>query len=379
MARSIVFINQATGYLTIDIINGFVKSSGFEEVALITGSVRVQDFDLDESVHRSDIIRYNRGAPTKKIFSWLIGTIQILWLLLTRYRKFEIFYITIPPFAYLLSLVIPNKFSILVYDVYPDILKTFKISPTNIFYRLWAKWNKILFRKCANLYTIGNGMKNLLEQYSNADKIKVVPNWTGLNNLKPVGHSENTFRQEFMLKDKFIILYSGNIGATHNVEALLELAKLLKDEKDVFFMIIGRGERYDHIEKLIAKDCLVNCKILPFQKDNRLNEVIAMADLGVVILNDKSSTSSVPSKLYNLQAVGVPILGIAADNSDLAKHLEDHKTGSCFRANEKVDMVDFIRKIIADRNYHNLLKKNSMIAAKQYTIKNAANYSYTYV
>jgi hypothetical protein len=46
MSRRIVFINQATGYLTIDVINSF--TGDFDEIALITGSIRVQDIPLDK-------------------------------------------------------------------------------------------------------------------------------------------------------------------------------------------------------------------------------------------------------------------------------------------------------------------------------------------
>ncbi|MGQ3088141.1 hypothetical protein, partial [Flavobacterium sp.] len=83
--KKIVFINQATGYLTIDIINEFAKD--YDEVALIAGSIRVQDIPLDRKVKWSKITKYDRGNPKKKFLSWLIGTIQIFFLLLFRYRR----------------------------------------------------------------------------------------------------------------------------------------------------------------------------------------------------------------------------------------------------------------------------------------------------
>src|SRR5687767_4634914 len=100
MNRKIVFVNQASGYLTIDIVNGFADV--FEKVALISGVVRVQDIPLNEKVEWSKISVYNRGNPAKKFTSWIFGTFQIFFLLLFKYRKYEIFYFTIPPTAYLL-------------------------------------------------------------------------------------------------------------------------------------------------------------------------------------------------------------------------------------------------------------------------------------
>jgi len=145
MSRRIVFINQATGYLAIDIINQFV--SKFDEVALITGSIRVQDIPLHRKVKLSKITRYNRGNNKLKLYSWIIATIQIFFLLLFKFRGYEIFYFTIPPTTYLLSLVIKRKFSILIYDIFPDALKIFKSNDSGFLFRQWQKWNNKLFSK----------------------------------------------------------------------------------------------------------------------------------------------------------------------------------------------------------------------------------------
>ena len=89
MSGKIVFINQATGYLTIDIINEFIKE--YDEVVLITGSIRVQDIHPDRRVKVDYITRYNRGSNIRKLSSWLIGTLQIYYLLSVKYRKYEKF------------------------------------------------------------------------------------------------------------------------------------------------------------------------------------------------------------------------------------------------------------------------------------------------
>jgi glycosyltransferase involved in cell wall biosynthesis len=342
--KSIVFINQATGYLTIDIINAFATSDKIEEVALIAGSIRVQDVNLHEKVKWSKIALYNRGNPAKKFLSWFYGTLQIFFLLLTRYRKYEIFYITIPPFAYLLSLVLRNKFSVLVFDVYPDVLKIYNISEGNWIYKFWIKANKNLFKRAHRVYTIGNGMANLLAKYVNREKLTIIHNWSGLTKVKEILRDENHFIKAQGLEQKFIVQYSGNIGYTHNVEVLVEIAKALQSEEDIFVLIIGRGERYNHIQELVSKSNLKNCRLLPFQPDDQLNYTLSAADLGVVLLDDKTAHVSIPSKIYNLQAVGVPILGIAIPDSELGHHLEKHANGICFSPSDIKSIVDFIKE-----------------------------------
>ncbi len=147
MLRKIIFVNQATGYLTIDIINAFAAK--FDEVAFMYGDLRIQDAEPHPKVKFSKIVQKSRKSNGMRFLRWLIATIQIFFLLITRYRRYEIFYFSIPPFAYFLSLLIRRKFSILMWDVYPDALKLVGINETHVVYRIWTLINRRLFKKCA--------------------------------------------------------------------------------------------------------------------------------------------------------------------------------------------------------------------------------------
>lgn len=377
--RKIVFINQATGYLTIDIVNAFAESGRFTKVALIAGSIRVQDVELDERVTHSKICLYDRGSPRRKLLSWLRGTWQIFWLLVTRYRNYEVFYVTIPPFAYLLSVVLRRRFSVLVFDVYPDVLQIYDIRPSHVFYRLWGRINRVLFRKAHCVFTIGEGMAKLLSQYVVAEKITVIPNWTGLRTVRLIEKGDNVFVSENGLSSRFIVQYSGNIGYTHNVELLLDVAEHMRDESDIFFLIIGRGEKFDLIRESARQRGLVNCLVLPFQPDNILNFTLAAADLGVVLLDERTAHVSVPSKIYNLQAVGVPILAVADVTSELAFHVNRHGNGACFASSDISSIVAFIKEVRNDERLHLMLKKKSLEASRHYTHANATLYVETYL
>ncbi len=374
--KKVVFINQATGYLTIDIVNAFVPYCN--RVAVISWDIREQDVPLHPSVEWSKINRYRREKATTKFSSWFMGTLRIFWLLLTKYRRYEIFYITVPPMAYLLSLVLPQKFSILVFDLYPDVLKIYKIGEGNPVYRFWAWCNRRLFKKAHRLYTLSGGMARLMEQYIPADKVEVIPNWTGLTNIREIEKKDNFFIEEQGLSGKFIVQYSGNIGVTHNVEVLVQVADLLRHRTDIFFLIIGRGNKYRDIEQLISEKKLENCRILPYQPDNILNYTLAASDLSVVVLDDISAQVSVPSKIYNIQAVGAPILGIASVNSELARHLQKYQNGVCFPASDPERIAAYIEGLFAAPDTLQALQQNARLASKDFTMANADNYRKSY-
>jgi len=376
MEKKIVFINQDTGYLMIDIVNAFAQK--FDKVALIAGSIRVQHAPLDNRVEYSKIIRYNRGSLLKKVFSWFWGTAQVFFLVVFKYRKYEIFYVTVPPTAYLLSYFLKRNFSVLVYDVYPDVLKTFNIRETNLIYKLWRFLNKKVFIKAYKIFTLSEGMAELLGQYAQRDKIIVIPNWPS-DLFRPIDKKYNRFLLENHLLDKFIILYTGNIGYTHNVEVLIEAARKLRNENEVLFLIGGRGRKKEAIRKMVVDYKLANCKIIPFQAADMVPFLLAAADIVVVALNDEVVSASFPSRIYNFLAVGSPLLGIVHQKSEINELISKYNNGKSFDSVDINGMSNFILKLKSDKRLHAEYSNNSFKASKNFTRENAKLYLNHYV
>lgn len=376
MEEKIVFINQATGYLTIDVINEFAGE--FDEVALITGSIRVQDTPLDPRVKVTWIVRYNRGNLIQKFSSWIIGTFQIYWLLKFRYREYQKFFYTIPPTAYLLSGWLNSRISVAVFDLYPEALKAFGFRENGIIYRWWSRKNMKIFSKAHRVYTLSDRMKSKILKYSPGIDVREISNWSAFSGFKPIRREDNKIISREKLKGKFIVQYSGNIGITHRVEVLVELAGLLKDQTDIEFLIIGRGNRSNVIGDMITRKELNNCRLLPYRNDEELYESLCVADIAVVTLDDKIPDISVPSKVYNIMAAGVPIMAITHPESATSEIVLKHKAGEVFNKDDLTGMLNFILKLKKDSFVMTSLSQNSLKAAGFYTNKNAKAYLENY-
>jgi glycosyltransferase involved in cell wall biosynthesis len=372
MGKKIVFINQSTGYLTIDIINSFAIH--YDEVHLLYGNIREQDVPLHANVKKTQIIKKSRRSHITRFIAWFAASVQVFFILLFRFRKYEIFYVSLPPFAYLSSLVLKNKFSLLMFDVYPDVLKMLNIKETHIVYKTWARWNKRLFAKAHRVYTIGNGLARLMAQYAPAEKIHVVPLWTGLTNVQPVAQANNPFVQQHNLQGKFIVQYSGNIGGTHNIESMIEVAKALKDEKEILFLIIGRGYKVPLVQKLIDENQLTNCMLLPFQPDSVIRYSLAAADISFVLIEDKIANVSLPSKVYNIMAVGSAVLGVSPEGSEISRVIEKYAIGANFNATQIQQMANYITQVKNNPALREQYRQNAIAASKNYTAANADKY-----
>jgi glycosyltransferase involved in cell wall biosynthesis len=377
MPGKIVFVNQATGYLTIDIINRFAE--GYDKIALIYGDIRIQDTDIDNRVIRSKVIEKSRKSNLSRLLCWSAASVQTFFLLITKYRGYEIFYFSIPPFAYFSSLVLRRRFSLLMWDVYPDALKSTGITGSNPVSRIWTGINRRLFRRAYRLYTIGEGPAKLMSRYVEREKITVIPLWTGLKDAGPVPVEENPFIADHDLKGRFIVEYSGNIGGTNNIESLIEVAKLTKDDEGILYLLIGRGTKMGIVSGLIKKHNLYNCRILPFQPDNIIKYSLAAAALSVIIVDSFAAEVVVPSKLYNLLAVGSPVMTIAPASSEISSIVNSYGIGRNFTEDDYEGMAHFIRAMKDSPGALEAYRDNALKASADFTAENAGMFYKTYI
>lgn len=370
--RKIVIVNQAVNYLTIGICNEFINK--FECVHLITGSVHVQGEALDPRIKITSINKWREKHGFAKAFNYLRALVHIYFLLLLKYRKFEVFFISVPPMAYLLNLGLPNRFSMLIWDVYPDVFKITGMQEQHLVYRIWSKLNKKSFKKAYRLFTIGERMADLLSKYTDRTRIIVQPIWSIFQNNERITKANNHFIEQHQLQGKFIVQYSGNIGLTHNVEVLVDLAESMSKYDNILFQIIGRGPRKEHLEQLVRSKNLGNCQFLPFQSDEMFPFSLSAADLGVVILDEKTSKGSVPSKSYNLMSYGIPSLYFASEDSELMNYANMYGHAKCFSKTDLISAEKYILKMAEEKEFYDQLAQRSLSASRHFKRENAGKY-----
>lgn len=370
--KKIVFVNQSSGYLLTDVLNVYAKE--YDEVALIYGTIKENERKLDARIKLDKICAYDRSSAIGRINTWGKAAWQIYRKLKRDYKDYEIVYVTNPPMAYLCSLRLKNPFSVIIFDTYPDALSNIGIRRGNPLFNMWAGWNRKLFLKAKNVFTLSEGMADRLGSYVDRSKITVVPCWSANSTFAPIPKEENPFVQEHGLKGKFVVMYSGNMGVTHNVQLLVECAKRLREDVGIHFMLIGGGTKKMELEAKVKSEGLANCTFMDWLPAEQLPYSLAAADLGVISLTDETALVSVPSKTFNLLAVGCPLMCIVPHRSEIARMVEKYENGKCFEVNEVDRMVDYIRQLSTDCSLKRTLSVKSLAAAKDFTLENAKMY-----
>lgn len=370
MKKQIVFVNQSSGYLMIDVIRALARD--YDEVILCAGVVNARSRSLPSNVSLVKLAPYDRTSAFRRLWTWFKAFVKVWWVVATRYRKADLFLVSNPPFTVFLPRLLRNPFRMLVYDVYPDALAEYKmISRNSILYSLWAANNKIVFARASRIFTISEGMKALISAYTDEAKVEVVPLWAESSEDLALPRNENLFLKEHGLENSFVVMYSGNFGKTHPVELLAEVAEKVQDP-GVTFAFIGGGEKFETLKKEITRRNLKNCLVLPWQPQEMLKHSISAADLSFVLLGKEAGNLSVPSKVFSLFSAGVPVLAVASKTSALGAMISSHGAGVVFDEEDTEGMATCIRELRNNRNLLTTMAVSSRKAAAAYTPENAA-------
>jgi glycosyltransferase involved in cell wall biosynthesis len=366
--KRIVIINQDSGYLMIDLANSLAE---YGDVTLIAGRVVKREKPLSDKIKLEKIIQYSRKSTLFSAWTWIVGFLQILFIVKTKHRRDYLLIVSNPPLATLLPLFCKNRFSLMIYDVYPDALHQMGIlSGRSILLRSWKKANKRIFYCADHIYTLTDGMAGLLSYYYEMKNIRIVPMWSCNNFFRSVPRETNPFSIKNNLLNRFIVLYSGNLGGTHNIGVIPEIALRIKNQ-NVLFLIIGDGDQKKHLTEEIKRLQLRNCLMLPLQPSDIIPYSFASADIGIVSLGKKASSLSLPSKTFNYMSAGLPLLCIACDNSELKRLVTKYDNGRCFMPDKISEIVSFISEMADNRELLERYKSNSLKASLDFTPRNA--------
>lgn len=369
MSNKVVLVNQSTRHLMIDIANAYADR--YDEVVLFEGIIEEYERPLDKRVKRVNIMTYNRSSGAKRMMTWSIAFMQILFKLLFGYRDYKILYFTNPPMSYFAQLFVRKQFSVVVYDIYPDALRNIGMKEEGFIYKRWAKINKKLYARAERIFTLSEGMATVLTKYVDREKITIVPNWSFTEKFAPIPKTENPFAKGHHLQDKFVVMYSGNMGYTHSVDVLLDAAEMTKGDEHIYYLMIGQGKKKPLLEERVKQERLTNVTILDLQPFDVVPYSFAVADVAMITLNEESGAVSVPGKTYDLLSVGAPLLCICPETSEMVALTKEFENGRCFRSEDVEGIVAFIKELAGNSELQKTMSKNSLEASKNFTKANA--------
>jgi colanic acid biosynthesis glycosyl transferase WcaI len=165
-------------------------------------------------------------------------------------------------------------------------------------------------------------IENLVNKGVPKNKIICIPNWVNTNFIRPLPKNNNSWKTTHKLDDKFVILYSGNIALTQRLETLIEAASKLSHLPEIAFVIAGESKALGKLQQYCQVHKANNVLLLPLQPREQLPEMLAAADVGVILQKSNVISFNMPSKIPLLLASGRPIIASVPSNGTAARAIK---------------------------------------------------------
>ncbi|MFZ6021554.1 MAG: glycosyltransferase family 4 protein [Chloroflexota bacterium] len=221
----------------------------------------------------------------------------------------------------------PAVFS--VYDLYPDVGIRLGIFRSRMVIEVVRLLEKFCLQHAASVRIISESFRSGIRQFGIPNsKIRLIPDWVDTELIRPLPH-HNSFTSQYNLNGHFIIQYAGNIGLSQGLDQILDAAQSLINYPDILFVLVGDGSGREKLERKAQKRNLTNLRFIPFQPRQQLAEVLAAADVSLVVLREGVAYTAMPSKILSILASGRPVIACVDQGSETWNFIQRTGAGFC--------------------------------------------------
>ncbi len=182
-----------------------------------------------------------------------------------------------------------------------------------------------VYRRSDAVTVLSEGMaanvRSKLDAGADPDKVVVIPNAADAARITP-SDRDNPYRAELGSAGdpaNTVVMYAGNLGHSQPLELVVAAAQRFSDQgrADVQFVVNGAGVARSTVAEAARR--LDNLHLSGWQPPDRHGEVLAAADVHLVLLRSGLGATSVPSKVYSVLAAGRPVLAAVDRDSEVAR------------------------------------------------------------
>jgi colanic acid biosynthesis glycosyl transferase WcaI len=301
---------------------------------------------------------------TIRVFVTLLGRLRAGDVVLTVTAPFML------PYAVAAAAMCKRARSALImHDLFPDVLVMAGIlKPSSVVAKLIRGANALMFHVLSSVIIIGRDTEALLLRYKGLtrERICFIPNWATLApGVRPIDPA-NPYRRS---QARFVVGLSGNLGFTHDPDIVFEAARALRDDPDIHFTLSGWGIGFERLKQMQSAANLPNVSLVERVPEADLETFLSAADAWLIPYRKDLAGVSVPSRFYNLLAIGRPVILVSEANAEAALTVSEHGLGWVVEPGNSDDLARAIRS--ASSSAVTSMRERAVTVSQRYNFASA--------
>ena len=225
-----------------------------------------------------------------------------------------------------------------------------------------ARWfDKRSCKKSDLIVTVGRDLETTLQQRFGDKSVPhhtIINNWIDEEEIYPLSHDDKgveEFNKTYGLDNKFVIMYSGNIGLYYDLEGLIKVIGNFKnakthDGREVAFVFVGGGAMLERLKKYKEEHSLDNVIFVPYQDKDKLVYSLNAADVHWCVSAKGIKGVSCPSKFYGIAGVGKPVIGVLEKGAEIEMLINEIGCGKIAEPEDYKSIEEIVKWYIDNAN-----------------------------
>ncbi|MSR69387.1 MAG: glycosyltransferase WbuB [Phycisphaerales bacterium] len=329
-------------------------------------------------IYRVGLQFFGKGGIASRSFDFTLFYLAAAWRCVILPRHDVVICFTTPPFIALVGVVLKwVKGTRVVYwtmDLYPDVAGAAGLMKRgSVGWRILQWIDRICLRNSDRVVALGRCMKEVVVRKGAIESsVRTICVWSGAETIAGRPRDHNPLRKQWSIGDRFTILYVGNFGLGHDMEAIAGAVELLKDNDDIRWLFVGEGKTKSILEARIHACGAKNVIVRGYQTREQLADVLDVGDAHLVTLLPGWDGLILPSKFFSVLAACKPVLWIGPAGSECVTILRENKCGFEIAAGDSVALTERIRYLIANEEQaHEMGRRGRAAYDAKYSMQRA--------
>lgn len=206
-----------------------------------------------------------------------------------------------------------SKAILFLWDIMPQTAKDMGIIRNNLIFSFMKQKEKKIYQIMDKIVVNCNEA----EKYITKNSYKLEKDLIFIRNPEFIIESEKIESERDKIRKRYgyyeedlVFIFGGNMGMLQNLNNLLNLAKEVKDQKEIKFLLIGDGKDKFKLKKRINLEKIENVQVLDVIPKLEYDKTIGAFDAGLIVLSEKNTVPNFPTKVTAYLKLGMPMFGI---------------------------------------------------------------------
>lgn len=266
------------------------------------------------TVHRVWVKANQRRNFLQQITFFTSFMVSSFLYMLANPKNYDVVYATSPPiFAAISGCILAKlfgaKFVFEIRDIWPDsVVDENELENNSLFVRFGSLIEKWLYKKADLLIPVTDASEKIISGRSSGTPTRVIPNGVDLSLFNHKSNPESEI-DETVDPSSFRVGYVGSLGFIHDLETLIQAAKICESDSSVEFIIVGDSGRKNRLQNLLEEYQPSNVNWVGLKDHKQVPYYISSFDIAVNPVNNRFALESIVTvKFYEYLACEVPVI-----------------------------------------------------------------------